>query len=238
MSILLAVSLHALADATQLTFSKIEGKIYVETDPKHFAMFGQVKDKDGIRAISTDEETQYHLTEKCEIGNTYVDKIDADTRYKYCQVIENHLEETRRPGESPKSYIWTNTFSSEQSDYSVVRLDPETLVYSSQYFPSKLGRVIISGPVVIFVHYDKSIALKTIGCLDPNERILVRGLNKINPETKKSVLSATGDKILKKHLKQNSIDEPKFYLEQKFAWTDSDNIDARAAIFYQSRRQH
>lgn len=216
-AILTAVSLYAMADATQLTFSKIEGKIYVETDPKHFAMFGQVKDKDGIRVISIDEEAQHHLTAKCEIGFKYIGKIDGDTQYKYSQIIENYLKETRRPDESPTSYIWTDTFSNEQREFSVVRLDPETLVYSSRYFPSKLGRVIISGSAVVFVHYDNSIALKTIGCLGPNERILVLGLKKINPATKKSVLSPTGDKILKRHLKHDPIDEAKFYMEQKFA---------------------
>lgn len=47
-------------------------------------------------------------------------------------------------------------------------------------FPGNLAKVIISDVLIIFIHYDGNITAKTIECLGPNERILIKGLNKID----------------------------------------------------------
>lgn len=47
-TILVALLLQATVNATEVTFVKMDGKIYVETDSSHYAMFGHVKDDYGV----------------------------------------------------------------------------------------------------------------------------------------------------------------------------------------------
>lgn len=54
--ILTALSFHAMADATQLRFAKIGWKVYVETDPEHFAMSGPLTEGGENLLVSADKE--------------------------------------------------------------------------------------------------------------------------------------------------------------------------------------
>lgn len=220
--ILATLSLVALTDATRITFSVIGGRIYAETDQDHFAIFGQTKDKDGARIVSVDEDGQYLLKGNCDSDWTRLENVDAATKFGYNGIRTNHLAETRIPKESPCSYVWSDSFSSDQRDFSVVRLEPQTIVYSSQFFPSKLAKVVISGNVVVFVHYDGTVRMKYKHCLYLNEKILIEGLQKINPEAKKSFFSKTGERVLRDHLRYHPIDATpygSFDTEQMFLKT-------------------
>lgn len=220
--ILVVLPLITIADASQLMFGKIEGKIYAETDSDHFAMFGQVTDRDGIRVIAVDHQGQFHLTSKCESGWKDTKKLDKSVLQSYAQIRDVYMQEKRDPSESPRSYTWSDTLSSDQKGFAAVRLDPDTIAYSSQYFPEGLARVIISGNVVTFVHYDGKVRIKTTKCLYLNERILVEGIRKLDPDWKKSLFSSKGDKVLKKHLKYQGFDTSpygSFDSEQDFSKT-------------------
>lgn len=221
--ILIALSLQALAGATKVTYSIniTSGKIYAETDEKHYAMYGQVKDKDGVRIESASEDGQYYLTSKCESSWTDIKKIDEHTLSSYHQIRENFLALTKGPEESPDFYIWSDEFSNNQRGFSAVRLDPQTVVYGSQYFPSVLARVIISGQLAAFVHYDGNVRMKTLYCLCENEKIFIDGLKRINVNGKNSMFAFAGDKVLKKHLENNSFREFTFRLERKH-WSDEE----------------
>lgn len=108
---------------------------------------------------------------------------------------------------------------SDRKEFSVVRLDSNTVAYSSQYFPEELAKVIISGNVIVFAHYDGNVRIKTTECLYNNEKILIDGIKKLDPDWKKSVLSSTGDKLLRKHLQHNpmySSPNGSFKYEQNF----------------------
>lgn len=60
--------LPAIAEAVQVSFISIGGRIYIETGRELCAMCGQVKDKDGgIRIISFIGDWQLPLTEKSEV---------------------------------------------------------------------------------------------------------------------------------------------------------------------------
>lgn len=222
--ILVALSFQAIADATQFTFTKIGWKVYAETDPEHFAMFGQVRDQYGLRIVSADKEGHYHLKPDCKYEWKSIDKIDEATLRSYRGVRENYLAEKRGPKESPDSYTWTDSFSSDDKrEFSAVRLDSKTVVYSSGYFPKELARVVINGNLIVFVHYDGRVVMKTRICTYTNEEILLGGIQKIDPEWKKSMFSSTGDKPLKKHLKRNPINATpygNFILDQKFRKPD------------------
>lgn len=220
--ILVVLSLTAMADATELMFGKIGGKIYAETDPKHFAMFGQVTDQGGVRIISVDDQDQFYLTSSCESGWKDMRKIGKAVLESYSKVREIYTQEKRGPSESPQSYAWTDSFSSDQRRFAAIRLDPDTIAYSLQYFPEELARMIISGNVVTFVHYDGTVRIKTMKCLFINERILVEGVQQLDPDWKKSLFSSSGDKDLKRYLKHNGFEQTpdgSFKLEQDFVKT-------------------
>lgn len=223
--ILVVLTFHALADATQFTFTKIGGRIYAETDPEHYAMFGQVKKNNAIQIVSANKEGHYRLKPDCDRDWLSIEKIDEATLKAYKRLRDNYLAEKRGPRESPESYTWTDSFSSDDKrEFSAVRLDPNTVVYSSEYFPEGLARVLISGNLVTFVHYDGRVVIKNMQCLYINERILIDGIEKIDPDWKKTIFSSTGDKPLKKHLKRNPIDVTpygSFKLEQRFSKTDT-----------------
>lgn len=211
--LLAAASLHELADATRLTISKIDWTFYVETDPEHFATFGMIKygqeERKGI--ISVDEKGQYHLTSKCESGWTDIKKVKQATKDAYKETRKNHL--------AFQILTWSDTFSSDQKEEKTVRsnLATDSRMYSSKHFPSKLARVVTSGDVAAFVHYDGSVRMKTTKCLGRNEKILIEGLKLIQPDWDKSLFSPSGNKVLEKYLKQHPIDEASFYREQDYS---------------------
>lgn len=227
-TIIFVFSLLVAADAGKITFSKINGKIYVETDPFHYAMFGPVKDKDGLRIVAINGNDHYHQTSKCNDVKTSLLGLKDKQQEQYRQVRDAFLEETREcpaiSGTPTKGYIWSGTyFSDETPEYSAVRLDDETVVYSSQYFPKNLARVIISRYKVIFIHYDDDVIMKDLACLYINEKILIDGIRKIDVDRKRnSLIYPKGENALKKHLKSHPIDEANFRNEQEYIKTLTD----------------
>lgn len=76
--------------------------------------------------------------------------------------------------------------------------------------------------LVIFVHYDGRVVMKTIHCLFINEKILIDGIQMIDPDRKRPLFSPAGDRPLKKHLKHNPINVTpygSFESEQHFSKT-------------------
>lgn len=213
---LVALSLQATAIATTVTFSKIGYRVYVETDPQHYALYGQVSDKQGFRAIAVNGDTLAYQTKECDTDWSSMSKIKKD----YSEIRGAHLEvRNKSPAISntpTQSYIWTDTLSSDKEDYSEVKLDDKTFVVSSKYFPSKLAKVIISDDVFIFVHNDGRVALKTEECLFLNERILVAGIYRDYSGQWPILLPSTRGKALKKHLSSKKFNEDKFNSEQEY----------------------
>lgn len=232
--ILVAVSLHAIADATQLTFSKYKHNIYVETDETHYAMYGPVTDKEtgAIRIITMSPLGKYYLTSDCDSHWTDLKDIKDDLLESYQKTRVNYLKEKRGAAVSPQSYVWSDTYSSDKREFSAIKVDSRTTVYSSNVFPSELARVIVSGNVIIFAHYDGTLTMKTRNCLYRNEKILLAGIEKMDPDSQKTIFSSTGEKALRKHLKSNPISETAFDNEQSYmkTYTTEENIAATRAM--------
>lgn len=223
--ILVAVSLQAIADATQLTFTKIDGNMFVETSPEKFAMFNQIKDEARTRITTFDTQGQYSLSSDCDTEWNKINKIDEKTLSSYREIREKYLAEKRSPAESPQSFTWSVTYSSDQKEYSVMKLDANTIVYSSKFFPNKLAKVIISEGVIIFAHYDGTLTMKTINCLFSNEKILMEAIKKIDLNGKKSsIFSSKGEKALRNHLESKPFSERYFNLEQRYAKSFEDKL--------------
>lgn len=172
----------------------------------------------------------YHveLTDKCGSRSKELNKVDEDILRAYSRVREECLkEDNRSPAISnipTESYTWSTNFSGPQ-EYSVVRLDDNTVVYSSRYFPSKVAKVIISGDIIIFVYYDGQVTMKPLNCLGLNEKILIKGIKKIKTDGKKSFsLFAKDEGALKSYLASHKINEENFYDEQLYIkiWTKRD----------------
>lgn len=112
-----------------------------------------------------------------------IKNIDEAALKSYRDVRAKFLSEKRGPEESPESFIWSTTFSEDgKREFSAYRLGGSTVVYSSEYFPKGLARVIINIRLVMFVHYDGRVVIKNTDCLDTNEKILVDGIKKIDPD--------------------------------------------------------
>lgn len=224
-TLILTLSLnHAIANASRLTFVKNNGNIYVETDEKHYAMFGQVMDTNGeVLIVAIDGQNYYSLKcDSCETDSKVLEKGKPDYVKDYGIIRADYLKiDTECPAISnipTKEYSWSTTFiPNEKKAYSVTRLDDSTLVYSAKSFPNRLARLIISGDVVIFVHYDGHIALKTIKCLNSNERTLLNGIGKIKSGGKiAAIFSPSEEKTLKKYWKKHPINEQEFNFEQEY----------------------
>lgn len=186
LSILIAFSLHALAYATQITFTKIGSKIYAETDPEHFALFGPITVEDPI--VSADRDGHYVLNLDCHVDKLSIKDIDEATLELYKDIRVHFMAEKRGPDKSSRSFTWSDNFSdNEKKKFSAVRLGQNTVVYTSEYFPKGLARVIIYEELVIFVHYDGRVVMKTIHCLFINEKILIDGIQMIDPDRKRPV---------------------------------------------------
>lgn len=233
--ILVVVSLHALADATQLTISRDSEGIYVETDSKHFAMFGQFTNEPGLRIISSDGEVRYNQNSQCVHDWKEIGKINRDTLHSYSQLRDRYLTEKRAPEESPESYTWYDSFSEDQPiKYSVVQLgSAKTRVFSSPYFPNTIAKVITSyfpklvasyPPIVAtFVYYDGTVVMKTMNCLLHNEKNLIDGIMKIDPDYEKvHKFSMNGDRALMKYLNSNPVDAAQFNSEQRYLRLNND----------------
>lgn len=224
LTILILISFQNIAYTIQVKFTKHGGKMFVETDSKHYAMYGQVTDMFGVRVVVVSDNNHYFQTSNCEKKWQDLDSINQEHLKGYKKIREEY---SKFKDESPSisgiptdSYTWSNTFSKEEREYSEERLDDNTLVFSSKYFPGNLAKLISSGNIVIFVYYDGRVVLKTLDCLYLNEKILIRGINRslIN-RSKLSLFSSTGDNALRKYLEKSGINEEKFELEQKFIKT-------------------
>lgn len=219
------LSLQAIVDANQVTFVKLQGKVYVETDANHYAMYGQVADKDGTRVVVVNDNDHHYVTSKCD--HTWEDLREIDKRRveDYGKVRENNLKvQTKSRAETgvySDTYLWSDTYSDKPTEWSATVLGEDTVAITSKYFPPKLAKVIACGPIVIFIHVDGSIRMKTVNCLQPNEQNLLDGLRTINynDDKKKSFFSTSADEKLRKYIKKNPIDEYRFYNEQDYMTT-------------------
>lgn len=221
MAILMIFSSHAIVDATKLTFAITDGRIYVETDEKHFGLYGKVTDKDGVQIIVVNSHRHHTLTSDCITKSEFTEDVNKDYLQDYSKMRMFSLnihEPSPAISKVPTSqYSWSETFSFGEREFSVTRLDKDTVVYSSAYFPEVLARVIISGQVVIFVRYDGKITLKFKKCLYPNEKILVDAIKKINLDCGiSSCFSPSEDHGLKKYLRTHRINKTDFSDEQDY----------------------
>lgn len=90
-------------------------------------------------------------------------------------------------------------------------------MFGSKHFPSQIARVLISHELIIFVHYDGTVRMKTDNFLDPNESILIERLKKVEIEASKSLSLSSPEKALERHLKRSAFDEGSFDLEQNYS---------------------
>lgn len=215
------VTFNAIVDATKLTYSNINGKIYVETDSRHYAMHGQVLDQDGVRIVSVNGDSYSYLTSKCSLKCEILSDAHENQLRNYARFRKINLSvKQKSPAISnipTSAYIWSDNFSAGEKEHSVIRLDKNTVVYSSEYFPGFLARVIISGEVVIFIQYDGVVGMRSLVCLSPSEKNLIVGIKKINTgDGISSYFSSKGDKAFKKYLQAHPLDVEELISEQKF----------------------
>lgn len=218
LAILIALSLNAIVSADEVTFVKSKGRIYVQTDKRHYALFGQVKDNDGIRIIVVNGKIRYYLTSGCKTGMHDLSSQDVneyfEAGYEYMKVDQKSPMLSNIPTDK---YSWSDTISDERKEFSIVKLDEETLVFTSKYFPNGLAKVIMSGDVVIFVYPDGQLVMKTMPCLYKNEKRLIDGIKKIDTSGKKyNIFSSNTDKALKIYLKFYPINVDDFSEEQRY----------------------
>lgn len=222
----------SLADAGQLAFSKIDGKIYVETDQKHYAMFGQFRDGNGVKIIAVNEFSHYSLTSRCVKLWSPIEEVQRRYLEKYSEIRKaflglNQWKSSKVSSLATQPYRWSTTFSRNLREYSSIRLDEDTLILSSKYFPPELAKVIICGNVIIFVHYEGLVTMKTIACLYLNEQKLLAGIDKLgvidygNKLSPSSLSHKTSDEneAMKEYLEINPINDSEFSLEQMYSRT-------------------
>lgn len=227
-SLIVTLLLHALVDANQVKFVKIQHKIYVETDANHYALYGQITDQDGVQIIVVNNGDHYHINSKCDYKWQALKKIDQRIVESYGKIRENYLKVEAKSGAEKgiysDTYSWSETLSPNPIEYSATVLEKQTVAITSKYLPPKLAKVIASGPVLIFIHANGNVRMKTVNCLQKNERILLDGLRKVrynNDKKQKSLFSSSPDEILRKHIKKHPIDECTFYNEQNYMTTYS-----------------
>lgn len=243
-TILFALSLQVIVDATEVKLVKESGnKIYVETGTQHYAMVGYHKNDDEFPIIVVMGNCHFEISPRC--GKTFreLNTLSQTVLNTYNRIKEDCLKErrgspviTKMPTES---YAWSTTFSEEEKEYSVIKLDDDTSVISSKYLPSKIAKVIMSGDIIIFVYYDGQITMKRINCLASNERILLKGIKKISKTCRRSwCFPSKGEEALKAYLSSQKIDEDDLYTEQQYlrVWTDDDMKRLKQkALDYDSR---
>lgn len=229
LSVLVTLPLLTLVDATLVTFSKRGEQIYVGTDSKHYAMYGQLMGGDGVTIIAIDDNDRNELTSKCDFKRTKLNELDKETRKSYKELRSVLIQDpaktlVRSFSALFCSFIWQRAFLADSDklyeQQVFERIGTETTVYSSNYFPDWLARVIISGQVISFVHYSGTVVMKTLNCLYRFERIFIEGIKQIDTSGKKRLFFRSSlDKVLKQHLHRNSFDEGQFKLEQEYIGT-------------------
>lgn len=219
--LVILISCHAIVDAVKLTFTMLGGRIYIETDPEHFAMYGQVKIKNEVTIVAVNENEHTYLTSTCQVEQVKLSRVRKSDLQDYAKIRDVSLAiKNESPAisntENP-DYTWSQTFSKDEKDFFVTRLDKNTVVYSSEYFPWYIARVIISGEVIIFVHNDGTVIMKTKNCLYPDEKNLIKGIKKINTSNGISAcFSSRDDKALERHLRAHPIDRNQLSREQRY----------------------
>lgn len=235
LNFIIALSLLSIVNATQLTLKKDGYKVYIETDSQHYAIFKPIDDEYGDIVV-VDGNIRYSTYKKCDINKVELDKVEDGKIDDFAELKEELLKVSGQSkietGVPTKSYSWTHTFSNDRIEYSAIRLDRDTVIFSSKYFPKSLARVIIINEVgrglVIFVHYDGRISMKLHDCLFPNEWDLVRGIKQIDVDGRHTTFfSAVGDKALKKYLRKHPISEADFGIEQQYIITEKRNQVSR-----------
>lgn len=91
-STLMIFSSHAIVDAAKLTFATNDGKIYVETDEKHFGLYGQVTDKDGVRIIAVNGNRYHYLTSNCVKQEEDVKDVNKDHSAEHTSAESGNIE--------------------------------------------------------------------------------------------------------------------------------------------------
>lgn len=217
--ILVSVSLAAApADAIMMKFSRNNNQLYAETDENHFAIYQEAMDKSGFQISIVNSQSLHTLTHDCQVHSEPINSIGKNAWSEFSRIRSNFFKGWKRPIESPGRYTVSATFSAGESrHYYTKRIDDETIFYASKYLPSTIAKVIISSApkVVVFVHYNGDVTMKSTNCLYDNERELVKGLQEIDVDKVPTWFSSP-DKALKKYLKLSPVDELDFSQEQKF----------------------
>lgn len=231
-SILILISLNAIVEANKVTFTKVYERIYVETDAQHYAMWGQVRDGDGVRIVAVNGVTRYQQSMRCATDQQRLTEVDKEILEAYGKVRTNFLKVVKsRFNELRGRISWSADISDDQNEYSATKVGRDIYAYSSKYFPSKISKVIIDSDVVIFVHRDGFVAMKTIDCLFKNEKILVKGISKINRgDNLIPRMTPVGDETLEKYLKRHPINESELYKEQEYIKTKEEKYSLKRKL--------
>lgn len=193
-------------------FSRFEGNIYVETDAQHYAMFGPITEKDGIRVVAVNDDDHYTLTSRCAKEWLDLKEISKEKLKVYNDIrIKSAGQSTHITNSPNENYSWLSTYTNGSKKSSILQLDDDTSVYTSKSFPSRLAMVIMSENVVIFIHFDGFVSMRTMNCLYPNEKLLVRELKKINSRKR---MYCCFSRSSEKHSATYPFNEPEFYFEQ------------------------
>lgn len=220
--VILFGSIQSLAQAKKLTFTKIGDKYHIETDTKHYALYAKVSSSP-TRTVVIDGNMITLLRSNCEGETVLPSEIKGATRDDYDDIrgyfLKVKAEDPIKSKKATQKYSWSGDFHKDDEEFSLRKLDHDTVVYSSQLFPSKLARVIISENLIFFVHYDGYVMIKEENCLMENERSLIEGIKKIKIDQGKGITSCfhpTNDQALKKYLKTHPIDGGMFEREQVY----------------------
>lgn len=111
LTVSIALSLLAIADAGKITFSKAGKNIFVETDPSHFVLYGPVSDRFGPRSVAVNRDDLYYQTSTCSVDKRSLSSIDSELQDKYAKLREKFLgvrvECPATSGRATNSYIWS-----------------------------------------------------------------------------------------------------------------------------------
>lgn len=226
MSILLvALSLNAIANAdNQITFTKVDGNIYVETSSNQYALYERPRhEQGGSNIVVVNKGEHYLVSPNCESKWSDLSKIESSRLQQYKDMREYYLIGASKTASTSKIYTWKGTFSNESEPrYYAKKLGKKTIALSSKHFPRGLSKVIISGKVIIFIQEDGTITMKTYKCLAKNEKILVKGIkNILKYDDRGSWSIPKKDQPLKVHLQHNPIDKIDFFKELMYMRTYS-----------------
>lgn len=216
-------SIQTLACAKKFTFTKKSDKFYIETDDQHYAIYAKVPSST-IRTVVINKDMITLLRSNCQGETVALSELKGVSKEAFDDLRSNFLKVTAADPITLKTlsdeYTWSGAFQNQGSDgFSLRKLDSDTIVYSSDRFPTRLARVIISRNLIFFVHYD-GVLTKEENCLMENERGLIEGVRRIKTEQSKGVTSlfhSSKDNGLKKYLQAHPISNQMFgWFEQEY----------------------